>query len=60
MDVTIEGHTTYDIYSYFYVQFYPCVNGVNGKINCQSYENIQKKLGSTLLTVKMQDVELTP
>ena len=60
MDVTIEGHTTYDIYSYFYVQFYPCVNGVNGKTNCQSYENIQKKLGNTLLTVKMQDVELTP
>ena len=60
MDVTIQGHITYDIYSYFYLVFYPCVNGVNGRSNCQDYEIIKKKLGSTMLTVKMQDVELTP
>ena len=60
MDVTIQGHITYDIYSYFYAAFYPCVNGINGRSNCQDYEIIKKKLGNTMLTVKMQDIELTP
>ena len=60
MDFTLEGHTTYDIYSYFYVAFYPCVNGVNGKTNCQPYDTIKTYLRSTMLTVKMQDIELTP
>ena len=60
MNFTIEGHTTYDIYSYFYVAFYPCVNGVNGKTNCQPYDTIKTYLRSTMLTVKMQDIELTP
>ena len=60
VDVTIEGHITYDVYSYFYVLFYPCVNGKNGRNNCQPYEEVVKKLGSTFLTVKMQDIELTP
>ena len=55
VDVTIQGHTTYDIYSYFYVAFYPCVNGVNGRTNCKPYDEVYK-----FLTVKMQDIELTP
>ena len=60
VNVTIQGHTTYDVYSYFYVAFYPCVNGVNGRTNCKPYDEAYKKLGSTFLTVKMQDIELTP
>ena len=60
VDVTIQGHTTYDVYSFFYVLFYPCVNGVNYRTNCQPYDKVAEKLQNTFLTVKMQDIELTP
>ena len=61
VDVTIQGHTTYDIYSFFYVEFYPCVTGnKHGRTGCKDTDEIRKKIGSTLLTVKMQDIELTP
>ena len=60
VDVTIQGHTTLDRYSYFYVEFFPCVNGKNGRTNCQPVEVVKYYLSSTLLTVKMQDIELTP
>ena len=61
VDVTIQGHTTYDIYSFFYVEFYPCVEGnKHGRTGCKDIDEIRKKIGSTMLTVKMQDIELTP
>ena len=60
VNVTIQGHTTLDRYSYFYVSFYPCINGQKGRNNCQPLEVVRNYLHSTLLTVKMQDIELTP
>ena len=60
VNVTIQGHTTLPRYSYFLVQFFPCVNGVNGRTNCKDTETVQFYLGYTLLTVKMQDIELSP
>ena len=60
VNVRIQGHTTLDRYSYFYVAFYPCVNGVNGRTNCQPEDVVRMYLHTTLLTVKMQDIELTP
>ena len=60
INVTIQGHTTLSRYSYFYIQFFPCVNGVNGKKNCQPQDIVRAFLGYTLLTVKMQDIELSP
>ena len=60
LDVILEGHTTYDVYSYFYLGFYPCVNGVDGRTNCKSKEEIAQYLTMTMVTVKMQDIELTP
>lgn len=60
VDVTIQGHTTYDVYSFFYVLFYPCVNDGILRTNCKSYDKIAEKLQNTFLTVKMQDIELTP
>jgi hypothetical protein len=59
-DVTIQGHTTLDAYSYFYVAFYPCVNGVNGRNNCANSSTVKMYLTQTLLMVKMEDIELTP
>ena len=61
VDVTIQGHTTYDVYSFFYVEFYPCVEGnLHGRTGCKNITEIRNKIGNTMLTVKMQDIELTP
>ena len=60
VNVKIQGHTTLDRYSYFLVNFYPCINGINGRTNCQPESVIRTYLHTTLLTVKMQDIELTP
>ena len=59
-DVKIQGHTTLDAYSYFYVAFYPCVNGKNGRNNCADPSVVKMHLTQTLLIVKMEDIELTP
>lgn len=59
MDVMLQGHTTYDIYSYFYVGFYPCVNTTTKNI-CKPAEVIDKYLKTTYVSFKMQDIELTP
>ena len=59
-DVKIQGHTTLDAYSYFYVAFYPCVNGKNGRNNCADPSVVKMYLTQTLLMVKMEDIELTP
>ena len=60
MDVMMEGHTTYDVYSYFQITFYPCVNTTENNNKCKSPEEITAALGLSLLTVKIQDIELTP
>ena len=60
MNVTLEGHTTYDVYSYFQIYFYPCVNTTENNNKCKSPEIIRSMLGLSLVTVKIQDVELTP
>ena len=59
-DVTIQGHTTLDAYSYFYVTFYPCVNGKRGRTNCADINTVKMHLTQTALMVKMEDIELTP
>ena len=59
MDVLLQGHTTYDVYSYFYVGFYPCVNTTT-KQNCKPSEEIDRYLKNTYVSFKMQDIELTP
>ena len=60
MDVIMEGHTTYDVYSYFQITFYPCVNTTENNNMCRSPEEITSALGLSLVTVKIQDIELTP
>ena len=59
IDVLLQGHTTYDVYSYFYVGFYPCVNTTTRQ-NCKSPEEIDRYLKNTYVSFKMQDIELTP
>ena len=59
IDFTLEGHTTYDTYSFFYIGFYPCVNTSTFKI-CKPSTEIDKYLKKTYVSFKMQDIELTP
>jgi hypothetical protein len=60
VDVTIQGHTTLDAYSYFYVEFFPCVNGKRNRNNCADINIVKAILDRTGLMVKMEDIELTP
>ena len=60
MDVTLEGHTTYDVYSYFQITFYPCVNTTENNNKCKPIEKIREALDTAMVTVKIQDIELTP
>ena len=59
MDLVLQGHTTYDVYSYFYVAFYPCVNTTTRQ-NCKPPEVIDQYLKNAYVSFKMQDIELTP
>ena len=59
-DVTIQGHTTLDAYSYFNLTFFPCVNGKRGRNNCADSDTVKMHLTQTALMVKMEDIELTP
>jgi len=59
IDVLLQGHTTYDVYSYFYVGFYPCVNTTTRQ-NCKPPQVIDQYLKNTYVIFKMQDIELTP
>ena len=60
LDHVLEGHLTYDVYSYYLVKFFPCINGINGKNNCKPIEIVKKYLTQTFVTFKMEDVDLTP
>ena len=55
----LQGHLTYDVYSYYYVKFYPCVLGVNSD-KCKPLDIVKTYLNQTFVTFKMEDVDLTP
>ena len=60
MNETLEGHITYDVNSLFYIAFFPCVNTTFNNFMCAPIEEIQSKLDYSLVSVKIQDIELTP
>jgi len=60
MNETLEGHITYEKYSYFVIKFFPCVNSSLNNFNCLSPEEIESHLSHTLASVLIQDIELTP
>ena len=59
MDFILEGHFSYDVYSFFYIQFFPCVNTTD-KHNCKPLEVIDYYLKNTFVSLQFQDIELTP
>jgi len=60
IDEILEGHLTYDVYSYIYLAFYPCVNTTENNNKCKPKETINKFLKRTYITLRLQDIELTP
>ncbi len=56
LNYTLEGHTTYDAYSYFHVSFFPCVNDAK----CKDVNIVRQYLTQTFVTFKMEDIDLTP
>ena len=60
LDHFLQGHLTYDAYSYYYVKFFPCINGKRNRTNCQPLQIVQQYLSKTFVTFKMEDVDLTP
>ena len=56
----LEGHQTYDKYSYFNIEFFPCVNSTENNNICASKELIGLLLNKFGVTFAMQDIDLTP
>lgn len=60
LDQLLQGHLTYDVYSYFKVRFFPCVNSTQNNFTCKPLSVIKKYLTRTFVTFKMEDIDLTP
>ena len=59
MNYTLQGHFSYDLYSFFVIQFFPCVNTTENN-KCKPPEEIDFYLKNTFINLEMQDIELTP
>ena len=58
----LEGHFSYQQYSFFYIEIFPCVNNsniTNGNI-CKPKEIIDYYLKNTFISLQMENIELTP
>ena len=60
LDKELQGHQTYDVYSYYNIKFYPCVNTTENKNICAPPEMISLVLNKFGVSFAMQDVDLTP
>ena len=54
------GHYSYDYYSFFFIEFYPCINTTENNNHCKPLEKIDYYLKSTFISFQLQDIELTP
>ena len=59
MDFFLEGHFSYDLYSFFFIQFFPCVNTTESH-NCKPLEVIDYYLKNTFISFQWTDIELNP
>ena len=60
MNEKLEGHFSYDLYSFFFISFYPCKNTIENNNKCKPKEQMDYYLKSSFVTFQMQDVEMTP
>ena len=59
-DYLLEGTFSYDAYSLFYIQFFPCMNSTENNNHCKTKEEIDYYLKGTMFTIQMEDIELSP
>jgi hypothetical protein len=59
MNEILEGHFSYDKYSFFYISLFPCINSTKNN-TCKPIEEIDKYLKGTFFTMQFQDILLTP
>jgi len=57
---TLIGYFSYDIYSLFFISFFPCVNTTENNNKCKPIEVIDYYLRDSFVSFEMQDIELTP
>ena len=55
----LEGHFSYYLYSFFYLEFFPCINTTESQ-KCKPLEEIDYYLKNTFVSLEMEDIELTP
>jgi len=55
----LEGHFSYLLYSFFYIEFFPCINTTE-KQTCKPIETIDYYLANTFVSFEMENIELTP
>ena len=60
MNETLIGHFSYDIYSLFFISFFPCVNTTENNNKCKPLEVIDYYIKDSFVSFEMQDIELTP
>ena len=60
VDEELVGHFSYDYYSFFYIEFFPCINTTENNNHCKSKEIIDYYLKNTFVSFQLQDIELTP
>ena len=58
-NLILEGHFSYLLYSFFYIEFYPCVNTSESN-NCKPIETIDYYLKNTFVSFEIENIELTP
>ena len=57
---TLYGHFSYDTYSLFFIQLFPCKNNTENNNHCKPREIIDEYLNGTYFSMEFEDVELTP
>ena len=57
---SLKGDLTYDVYSGYIIEFFPCVNTSKNNNMCTTKENITKFLTEFGITFVIQDIVLTP
>ena len=58
-NLILEGHFSYLLYSFFYIEFYPCRNTSESQ-NCKPIETIDYYLKNTFISFEIENIELTP
>ena len=60
MNETLIGHFSYDEYSFFFIQLFPCINSTDNNNHCKPLDIIDYYLRGTFLCMEFEDIELTP